>query len=295
MHNRAMKLAFTKMQGAGNDFVVINATGRQLDLTPAQYRHLADRKFGVGADQILIVESSASSDADFVYRIFNADGQEVEQCGNGARCFARFVRDEGLSKKNTIRVRTRAGIIEPSLQPDGTVTVDMGSPAWGPSEVGFDVAGLPEQSVNAALAAGQWRLDPPGQAPVWLIPISMGNPHVVQWVDHLEQHPVAQVGAWLESHPRFQHRINAGFVERISDREIKLRVYERGAGETLACGTGACAAVVAGIVQGTLAAQTPIQVQTRGGQLTIEWAGTRSAHVMMTGPAEPVFKGVIEL
>lgn len=295
MHNQGMRIAFTKMQGAGNDFVVIDATRERIALTPAQCQRLADRRFGIGADQILIVEASSAPDIDFVYRIFNADGQEVEQCGNGARCFVRFVHDEGLSQKTSLRVLTRAGVIEPALQPDGSVCVDMGAPAWGSEAIGFDVAGLPQQSINEALSAHQWLLEPPEDAAFWLTAISMGNPHAVQWVADVHQHPVGRVGAWLESHPRFKNRVNAGFAQIISDTEIALRVYERGAGETLACGTGACAAVVAGILQGYLRANMAIKVQTRGGLLSIVWAGIPGAHVMMTGPAEPVFKGVIDL
>jgi diaminopimelate epimerase len=292
MHNLPMRLSFTKMQGAGNDFVVIDATQMSLALTPQQIRHLADRRFGVGADQVLLVEKSDAADADFVYRIFNADGQEVEQCGNGARCFARFVRDQGLTSAQRIRVRTQSGIITPVIRADGLVTVDMGAPRWRAQDVGFDVAGLPVRQTGAVT---QWQLTPPGHDAFWVSVVSMGNPHAVQWVDDLDQHPVEIIGRWLESHERFQHRVNAGFAQQKSPTSIALRVFERGAGETLACGTGACAAVVAGVLQGQLQADTPIQVQTRGGLLTIQWSGSDTGHVMMTGPAVPVFQGVIEL
>lgn len=287
-----MRLAFTKMQGAGNDFVVIDATGAPLALSGSQWQKIADRRFGVGADQILLVQAADSPDVDFVYRIFNADGQEVEQCGNGARCFARFVHEKGLTDKATIRVRTRAGIITPTIHADGTVTVDMGPPRVAPADVGFDCAGLPHRREHQA---DFWQMSPPHQPPFWMTVVSMGNPHAVQWVDDLDQHPVAEVGAWCESHARFRHRVNVGFVEQQEDTAISIRVFERGAGETLACGTGACAAVVAGILRGVLRPAASIRVQTRGGLLSIQWSGQAQDHVMMTGPAEPVFDGVIEL
>ncbi len=287
-----MRLAFTKMHGAGNDFVVIDATREPIHLTVDQWRLLADRHRGVGADQMLIVQAADGPDVDFVYRIFNADGQEVEQCGNGARCFARFVRDRGLSHAATIRVRTKSGVITPTIQDDGLVTVDMGRPEWSNAAVGFDAQGLPHRR---EARADQWQMMPPDQPPCWIAVVSMGNPHAVQWVDQVAAHPVVSVGAWLESHPRFAHRVNAGFAQQIAADEISLRVYERGAGETLACGTGACAAVVSGILSGRLPAGRPIQVQTRGGCLKIQWSGQPEGHVMMTGPAETVFEGVIEL
>jgi diaminopimelate epimerase len=287
-----MRIAFTKMQGAGNDFVVIDATRVPVELNQSQWQRLADRRFGVGADQILLVERSDTAEADFIYRIFNADGSEVEQCGNGARCFARFVRDKGLSNAATIRVKTRSGIISPTIHPDGTVTVDMGLARLSPADVGFDPVGLAPRSEGQAQL---WPLSPPEFSPCELVMVSMGNPHAVQWVADLQTHPVTQVGAWLESHPRFAHRVNAGFAQRISETEISLRVFERGAGETLACGTGACAAVVSGIGLGKLRANAPILVHTRGGILTIRWSGNTADHVMMTGPAEPVFEGVIDL
>ncbi len=287
-----MRLAFTKMHGAGNDFVVIDATREPIHLTPDQWRHLADRHRGVGADQMLIVQAADGPDVDFVYRIFNADGHEVEQCGNGARCFARFVRDRGLSTASTIRVRTKSGVITPTIQDDGLVTVDMGRPDWTQAAVGFDAHGLPHRR---EAQADQWQMAPPNQPPCWIAVVSMGNPHAVQWVDDLASHPVVSVGAWLEAHPRFAHRVNAGFAQQIAADAISLRVYERGAGETLACGTGACAAVVSGILSGRLSAGRPISVQTRGGGLNIQWSGQPEGHVMMTGPAETVFEGVIEL
>ncbi len=287
-----MRLAFTKMHGAGNDFVVIDATREPIHLTTAQWRHLADRHRGVGADQMLIVQAADGPDVDFVYRIFNADGQEVEQCGNGARCFARFVKDRGLSAASTIRVRTKSGVITPTVHEDGSVTVDMGRPEWTPAAVGFDTQGL---LYRREAQADQWQLMPPDQPPFWIAVVSMGNPHAVQWVDQVTTHPVSQIGAWLESHPRFAHRVNAGFAQQLGSDEISLRVYERGAGETLACGTGACAAVVSGILSGRLSSDQPVRVQTRGGVLKIQWSGQSDGHVMMTGPAVTVFEGVIEL
>lgn len=287
-----MKLAFTKMQGAGNDFVVIDATRVSLELPPSEWQKIADRRFGVGADQILLVQAADGPDVDFVYRIFNADGHEVEQCGNGARCFARFVRDKGLTDKSTIRVRTRSGIISPTLHADGSVTVDMGPPGVMAADVGFDPSGLPHRREHQADC---WQMTPPHQPAFWITVVSMGNPHAVQWVDRLAEHPVAEVGAWCESHQRFRDRVNVGFVEQHQDNSIAIRVFERGVGETLACGTGACAAVVAGILRGVLRSATPIAVQTRGGLLSIQWSGQARDHVMMTGPAEPVFDGVMEL
>lgn len=287
-----MRLAFTKMHGAGNDFVVIDATREPIHLTVEQWRHLADRHRGVGADQMLIVQAADGPDVDFVYRIFNADGQEVEQCGNGARCFARFVKDRGLSNASTIRVRTKSGVIAPTVHDDGSVTVDMGRPEWTASSVGFDAQGLLHRR---EAMADTWQLMPPDQPPFWIAVVSMGNPHAVQWVEPVATHPVGLIGAWLESHPRFAHRVNAGFAQQIASDEISLRVYERGAGETLACGTGACAAVVSGILSGRLSADRPVRVQTRGGVLKIQWSGQPDGHVMMTGPAVTVFEGVIEL
>ncbi|HIV70729.1 MAG TPA: diaminopimelate epimerase [Candidatus Aquabacterium excrementipullorum] len=284
-----MKLRFTKMHGAGNDFVVLDATAGPLALSEAQYRHLADRRFGVGADQILIVEpGSAQAGTDFTYRIVNADGSEVEQCGNGARCFARFVHDTGLTGKTTIRVQTMAGIIEPRLQADGRVTVDMGAPVLEPERVPFNPAGLTPRVVNGTelwpLALANY--------PVEVAVVSMGNPHAVQRVDSVEHAPVEEVGPQVEGHERFPRRVNAGFMEIVARNHIRLRVYERGSGETLACGSGACAAVVAGIRLGWL--DNTVDVDTRGGRLTIQWAGPGQP-VLMTGPAQTVFTGEIDI
>ena len=287
-----MRLAFTKMQGTGNDFVVIDATQSPVSLTDAQIRRLADRRLGVGADQVLLVEPSASVGVDFVYRIFNADGHEVEQCGNGARCFARFVHDRGLSSATEIKVSTKAGVITPRLNADGSVTVNMGPPKFSPSDVGFDPTDLPHRREGKA---DFWQLAPQDSEPFWVTLVSMGNPHAVQWVDSVRTHPVAQIGPWCESHPRFAHRVNVGFVEHQSQTQIALRVYERGAGETLACGTGACAAVVAGIRRGVLTPACRIAVSVQGGVLGIEWSGKEEDPVLMTGPAETVYEGVIEL
>jgi len=295
-----MKLRFSKMQGAGNDFVVLDATRAPLDLSPAQYRRLADRRFGIGADQILIVGPSAEPGIDFSYRIVNADGGEVEQCGNGARCFVRFVRDAGLTDKSTIRVRTAGGVIEPRARADGRVEVDMGAPRLEPAALPFDVAGLPVREVNGAPL---WTLDVGGRK-LELAAVSMGNPHVA--IDTAQfgtveagidpaADLVAELGPLIERHPRFPQRVNAGFMQVVSPTHIRLRVYERGAGETLACGTGACAAVVAGIRLGHLQAGVPVAVDTRGGRLSISWAGGASDPVRMTGPAEHVFDGEIDL
>ncbi|MDE2401086.1 MAG: diaminopimelate epimerase [Burkholderiales bacterium] len=284
-----MKLHFSKMHGAGNDFIVLDATRAPLALSAAQFRFLADRRFGIGADQILIVEpGSPDQGTDFTYRIVNADGGEVEQCGNGARCFARFVHDSGLSAKTTLRVQTLGGIIEPRLQGDGRVTVDMGAPVLEPAQVPFNSTGLTPRLVNGAelwpLALGDY--------PVEVAVVSMGNPHAVQRVDSVEQAPVGEQGPQIEGHERFARRVNAGFMEVVDRQNIKLRVYERGAGETLACGTGACAAVVAGIRLGWL--DGPVNVTTSGGQLTIDWAGPGHS-VLMTGPAVKVFDGDIDV
>jgi diaminopimelate epimerase len=291
-----MRIRFTKMQGAGNDFVVLDETRGRLGLTPAQYRWLADRHFGVGADQILTVRPAPQAGVDFEYVIHNADGAEVEQCGNGARCFARYVRDQGLTAKDAIRVQTLAGVIEPRLQADGRVTVDMGAPVFELPRIPFDATGLTPVSSGSWQ---KWPLDLGGQAQnatVLVAVVSMGNPHAVQVVDDVEHAPVLGQGLLIEHHPRFPRRVNAGFLQVLDRANVKLRVWERGAGETLACGTGACAAVVAGIRLGLLDAR--VNVQTRGGVLTIEWAGMRdeqAAPVMMTGPATTVFQGEIEL
>lgn len=283
-----MKLRFTKMQGAGNDFVVLDATRQALELSPAQYRFLADRRFGIGADQVLIVGPSPAPGLDFSYRIVNADGSEVEQCGNGARCFVRFVRDAGLTDKDTIRVQTLSGVIEPRLQGDGRVTVDMGAPIFEAQRIPFDARGLHPRVVNGFQL---WPLAVAGRA-VEIAVVSMGNPHAVKRVDDVETAAVAELGPAIEGHSRFPKKVNAGFLQVLTRRHVKLRVYERGAGETLACGTGACAAVVSGIRLGWLDAQ--VDVDTRGGRLSIEWAGGE-APVLMTGPAVRVFDGEIEL
>ncbi|NMM13715.1 MAG: diaminopimelate epimerase [Rhodoferax sp.] len=287
-----MRISFTKMQGAGNDFVVLDETRQRLGLSPAQYRFLADRHFGVGADQILTVRPSPAPGIDFEYVIHNADGSEVEQCGNGARCFARFVRDQGLTTQDAIRVQTKAGVIEPRLMPDGRVTVNMGAPVFELAEIPFNAAGLTPQ------AAGSWQkwplalVEPAQEAIVYVAVVSMGNPHAVQVVDEVDTAPVLLQGPLIENHPSFPKRVNAGFMQVVDRRHIRLRVFERGTGETLACGSGACAAVVAGIRLGLL--DDKVDVQTRGGTLTISWAGLASP-VMMTGPATTVFHGEIDL
>jgi diaminopimelate epimerase len=280
------------MHGAGNDFVVLDETRGALGLTPAQYRFLADRHFGVGADQILTVRPSPGEGIDFEYVIHNADGAEVEQCGNGARCFARFVHDAGLTRKDAIRVQTRSGVIEPVLKPDGRVTVNMGAPVFEPERIPFAPGQVPAQPMGSWQ---QWPLVLATPAPdtvVLVAVVSMGNPHAVRLVDDVDTAPVAQQGPLIEHHPFFPNRVNAGFMQVLNRRQIRLRVFERGAGETLACGTGACAAVVAGIRLGLLDGQ--VDVQTHGGVLTISWAGG-SAPVMMTGTATTVFRGDIEI
>ena len=288
-----MQIRFTKMQGAGNDFVVLDETQGRLGLSSAQYRYLANRHFGVGADQILTVRPAPAEGVDFEYVIHNADGGEVEQCGNGARCFARYVHDKGLTDKRVIRVHTLAGVIAPELHADGRVTVDMGAPQLDPAKVPFIAEGLqPQMQGNAQ----KWplALDESAQpATVWVAPVSMGNPHAVQVVEDVDRAPVEAQGPLIEHHVRFPQRVNAGFMQIINRAEVKLRVYERGAGETLACGTGACAAVVAGIGWGLLDAR--VDVHTRGGLLTIEWAGGVQDRVRMTGPAEFVFEGQIDI
>lgn len=284
-----MRLRFTKMQGAGNDFVVLDATRAPLALTPAQMRRLGDRRLGVGADQILVVERSRTPGVDFRYRIYNgASGAEVEHCGNGARCFVRYVREQGLTDKTTVRVETMNNQLELHWQADGRVTVDMNAPIFDLARVPFDSAGLTPHEVAGFCL---WPLDAAGQR-VELAVLSMGNPHAVLRVADVEAAPVAVLGPAIETHARFARRVNVGFMQILSRREIALRVHERDAGETLACGTGACAAVVAGIRLGWLDAR--VEVQTRGGVLTIEWPGPGCA-VLMTGPAETVFEGEIEL
>ncbi len=287
-----MRISFTKMQGAGNDFVVLDETRGLLGLTPAHYRLLGDRHFGVGADQILTVRASPAPGIDFEYIIHNADGAEVEQCGNGARCFARFVRDQGLCNKETIRVQTRAGVIEPRIMPDGRVTVDMGAPVFALADIPFDAAGLQPQRSGSW---EQWPLllvDAGKQETVSLAVLSMGNPHAVLQVADVAAAPVATLGPLIQRNPAFPRGVNVGFMQIVQRNQIQLRVFERGVGETLACGSGACAAVVAGIRLGLL--DSVVAVQTRGGALSISWAGG-AAPVMMTGPATSVFQGEIDL
>lgn len=276
-----MKLKFTKMHGIGNDFVVIDAYSHSVSLNSTQIRQIADRHFGVGCDQLLLVERPTLPDVDFRYRIFNADGGEVEQCGNGARCFVRFVHDKGLTQKHAIRVETASGIISPKLEENGLVTVNMGAPHFALADIPF----------IADTLASTYVLDVADTA-IEISALSMGNPHAVQLVDNVDTAPVAALGPLIESHPRFPQRVNAGFMQIVDAHQIRLRVFERGSGETLACGTGACAAVVAGIRSGHL--QSPVKVSTRGGELNINWAGGENP-VLMTGPAETVFEGEIEI
>jgi len=276
-----MRLKFTKMHGLGNDFVVLDATHAPLALERDQLRLLADRHFGVGCDQILQVEPPRSPDTDFYYRIFNADGGEVEQCGNGARCFVRFVREHGLTDKTEIRVGTQSGVIVPKLEADGRVTVDMGVPQFEPARIPF----------LAERRALTYQLEVGGAA-IEISALSMGNPHAVQLVKDVDAAPVRTQGPAIEAHARFPQRVNAGYIQIIDRGRIKLRVYERGAGETLACGTGACAAVVAGIQRDLL--DPRVVVTTRGGDLGISWQG-EGKPVLMTGPAVTVFSGEVEL
>ena len=276
-----MKIKFSKMQGLGNDFVVLDATRTPLDLDAAQLRRIADRHFGVGCDQILQVEPARETGTDFYYRIFNADGGEVNQCGNGARCFVRYVRDHGLTDKDEIRVGTLGGVIVPRLEANGEVTVDMGIPRFEPELIPFEA---PRRAVVYKLDVGGRKVE--------ISALSMGNPHAVQVVEDLERAPVLTEGALVESHPRFPQRVNAGYMQVMSRQHIRLRVFERGAGETLACGTGACAAVVAGNLRGILDAR--VRVTTRGGDLSILWEG-EGTPVRMTGPATTVFEGEMEI
>ena len=276
-----MKLTFTKMQGLGNDFVVLDGIRQSLELTPEQLRFLADRHFGIGCDQVLLVEAGTRPDVDFRYRIFNGDGGEVEQCGNGARCFARFVHQQGLTTKREIRVETMRGVIVPRLEEDGSVTVDMGVPVFAPDEIPF-VSDRDDLLQPLRVADEEWAMTAVG----------MGNPHAVHVVADVDTAPVERLGPLIESHPRFPQRVNAGFMQVLDRHAIRLRVFERGAGETLACGSGACAAVVAGIARGLL--DSPVRVETRGGELSIVWNG-QGTPVSMTGPALTVFNGEIEL
>ncbi|MCB4360217.1 diaminopimelate epimerase [Quatrionicoccus australiensis] len=276
-----MKLKFSKMHGLGNDFVVLDGVRQAVSLTPEQLRYLADRNFGVGCDQILLVEETSQAGVDFRYRIFNADGSEVEQCGNGARCFVRFVHEQGLTDKREIKVETKRGIITPRLEANGSVTVDMGEPRFLPAEIPF----LHDEDVVI------YNLDVADET-LEISVVSMGNPHAVQVVDSVDTAPVGQHGPLIENHEQFPQRVNAGFMQVVDRHAIKLRVFERGSGETLACGTGACAAVVTGIRRGLL--DSPVRVTTRGGDLNIAWGGP-GRPVLMTGPAMTVFTGEIEL
>ncbi len=276
-----MRLKFTKMHGLGNDFVVLDAIAHPVALTPEQLRFIADRHFGIGCDQILQVEAPRQPDTDFYYRIFNADGGEVEQCGNGARCFVRYVRDKGLTTQAAIRVGTLSGVIVPRLEADGQVTVNMGVPEFEPPKIPFE----------ASKRALTYLLDVDGKQ-FEISVLSMGNPHAVQIVPDVDAAPVISQGPLIERHARFPQRVNAGYMQIVDRAHIRLRVYERGAGETLACGTGACAAVAAGITRGLLDAR--VRVTTRGGNLGISWAG-EGEPVLMTGPAVTVFEGEIEI
>ena len=276
-----MKLKFTKMHGLGNDFVVFDATRAPLALSPDQLRRIADRRFGVGCDQILQVEKSRAAGVDFYYRIFNADGGEVEQCGNGARCFVRYVYDHGLTTATEIRVGTASGVIVPRLEKDGAVTVEMGAPEFEPARIPFEA---PQRAPTYALELGGHTVE--------ISALSMGNPHAVQFVADVDAAPVAPDGPLIERHPRFPRRVNAGFAQVVDRGQLRLRVFERGAGETPACGTGACAAVAAGIQRGLLDAR--VTVATRGGNLSILWEG-EGRPVLMTGPAVTVFEGELEI
>jgi diaminopimelate epimerase len=276
-----MKLNFTKMQGAGNDFVVIDSFTRPIQLSTAQIKHIANRYFGVGCDQLLMVEKTDTPNIDFRYRIFNADGGEVEQCGNGARCFVRFVVEKKLTQKREISVETASGIIMLKLQDNGEVTVNMGPPNFDPKALPF-LADKQQRQYTLALENTSLQISA----------VSMGNPHAVVLVDNIDTANVSDLGPQIEAHTKFPLHVNAGFMQVINPHEINLRVFERGSGETLACGTGACAAVVSGIQLNLL--QSPVLVNTRGGQLNIEWTGEKSP-VMMTGPAQIVFEGTIEI
>lgn len=276
-----MHFQFTKMHGLGNDFVVIDAMRQAVHLSTEQVRLLADRRFGIGCDQLLLVERPLQSDVDFRYRIFNADGTEVGQCGNGARCFARFVRDQGLTTKDVITVETASGVIILYVEADGRIRVNMGAPRFAPEQIPF----------RAEEECDRYDLEVAGQ-PYTVGTVSMGNPHAVLQVEDVDIAPVAGLGPAIEAHPRFPERVNVGFMQVVDRTRIRLRVYERGAGETLACGTGACAAVVTGIRWGLLG--DTVEVELPGGQLTISWAGAGQP-VWMSGPVTTVFEGSITL
>lgn len=278
---------FTKMHGAGNDFVVLDGMSQPIDMTPERARALADRHFGIGADQVLLVEAPSHPEADFRYRIFNADGGEVEHCGNGARCFVRFVHEKGLSRRNPLRAEIATGILVLLESGSGEVTADMGETRHGPEAVGFDPRGLDSTLCGVDTL---WKLPMPGGDTAELSLVGISNPHAVQVVDDVALAPVEEAGRFIESHERFTQRVNAGFMQVVDRHTIRLRVYERGAGETLACGTGACAAAVAGIRRGLL--DTPVRVHTRGGVLEIDWQNDR---LHMTGPATTVFHGTVDI
>jgi diaminopimelate epimerase len=276
------------MHGAGNDFVVIDAINQSVNLTSDQWRAIADRRFGIGADQILVVEKPTMPGVDFRYRIFNADGGEVEQCGNGARAFVKFVVEKGLTEHREIRVETMSGVIRPKLEDDGRITVDMGAPIFDPERVPFDPAGLASKPLHAATL---WNI-PVGSSLQNFVVLSVGNPHAVQLVEDVDTAAVSEDGPLIENHACFPRRVNAGFMQVVNRQHIRLRVFERGAGETLACGTGACAAVVAGVQLGLL--DSPVAVTTRGGELSIAWDDEQIS-VMLTGPAVSVFEGTIDI
>jgi diaminopimelate epimerase len=279
------------MHGAGNDFVVLDGVRQQLDITPERARALADRHYGVGADQILLVEPATVPHADFRYRIFNADGNEVEHCGNGARCFVRFVHAQGLSDRNPLRAQISTGVIVADESADRQVTISMGSTRFDPDTLPFDTAGLTSRQIHHDEVWGlPLELPALDNPTVWLSTVAISNPHAVQLVEDVDQAPVSIIGPTLESHARFQNRVNVGFMQIVDRHNIRLRVYERGAGETLSCGTGACAAAAAGIRRGLL--DTPVTVSTRGGMLSVSWDGQ---HLCMTGPALSVFDGCIDV
>ena len=285
-----MELKFSKMHGAGNDFIVADGISQDLSgITPAMWRDLADRHFGIGADQILLVEQSDIEGVDFKYTIYNQDGSLVENCGNGARCFVKFVVAKGLTAEREVSVHLCTGqVMRLKLNDDDTVTVNMGAPRVAPADLPAVVTGLPTQNVGVDTLYG---VGYAGQTH-WLSLVSMGNPHAVQTVEHIDTAPVQSEGAFLETHPMFPKKVNAGFMQ-INDRQhVHIRVFERGAGETLACGTGICAAVVAGIRRGEL--DSPVQVTARGGELSIAWEGA-DAPVLMTGPAVLVFDGTVNI
>lgn len=284
--NGAMIWNFTKMHGAGNDFVVLDGVRASIEMTPERARAIAHRQFGIGCDQILLVDTPSHPEADFRYRIFNADGSEVEHCGNGSRCFVKFVHEQKLSSRNPLRAEIATGLITLEAKADGDVEVEMGQTRFDPAALPFDVSGLETRQLGQDTLYGL----PIGDQTVWLSLVAISNPHAVQVVDDVEQAPVATVGPAIESHPRFARRVNAGFMQIVDRHTIHLRVYERGAGETLACGTGACAAVAAGIRRGLL--DSPVRVHTHGGWLSIAWDGKE---LRMTGPATTVFSGSVDI